>query len=176
MYHWSTDGRAQRRPGHQPRRHIGDLISTDTTEPAQRRPGHQPRRHSRSLAAREEARQRSTKAGASTPATLTIASRVKARMFPAQRRPGHQPRRHRSSFSRSASQLATLNEGRGINPGDTQRRGLFKSSGFPLNEGRGINPGDTRTWRDTNITTTGALNEGRGINPGDTPSCRCYPF
>ena len=63
---------------------------------------------------------RSTKAGASTPATL---------------------------YSREAldpQPFIALNEGRGINPGDTRRiRPQVLRHTAPLNEGRGINPGDT---------------------------------
>ncbi len=36
-----------------------------------------------------------------------------------------------------------LNEGRGINPGDTGDHWGISSSPHTLNEGRGINPGDT---------------------------------
>ena len=61
---------------------------------------------------------RSTKAGASTPATP----------------PGCRA---------SRSPTATLNEGRGLNPGDTIN--VERVYEFPpaLNEGRGLNPGDT---------------------------------
>ena len=150
-----TSCTAQRRPGHQPRRHSpgprrcvgssrrqplnegrginpGDTGSFDVIcanrflSPAQRRPGHQPRRHSRtrSRGPQAELLVRSTKAGASTPAT---------------RRPGA-PRSPRLAFQ-------TLNEGRGINPGDTSTK-------------RPPVPGD--------CASAAALNEGRGINPGDT--------
>ena len=87
---------------------------------------------------------RSTKAGASTPAT-------------------------RTEPSTSASTRSTLNEGRGINPGDTFRIhfGLYRISD-PLNEGRGINPGDTLVCRCLDYHSQNPLNEGRGINPGDT--------
>ena len=68
----------------------------------------------------------------------------------AQRRPGHQPRRHlrrhRSLTDRKPAARA-LNEGRGINPGDTSgiavNSACAAKSSRSLNEGRGINPGDT---------------------------------
>ena len=37
-----------------------------------------------------------------------------------------------------------------------------------LNEGRGVNPGDTARPAPRNALRS-ALNEGRGVNPGDTP-------
>ena len=61
---------------------------------AQRRPGHQPRRHAHDAAITLRHRARSTKAGASTPAT-------------------------RASIRPAALRAGALNEGRGINPGDT---------------------------------------------------------
>ena len=39
---------------------------------------------------------------------------------------------------------ATLNEGRGVNPGDTDYPRLGAWNASALNEGRGVNPGDTR--------------------------------
>ena len=125
---------AQRRPGHQPRRHFGGVrriesqiqrstkagASAPATRPdnaapwrveidAQRRPGHQPRRH----AAR-------------------AASAVRPFVH-AQRRPGHQPRRHAACLAALIHDVATLNEGRGISPGDTSvcgesRRELRRST------------------------------------------------
>ena len=115
---------------------------------AQRRPGHQPRRHPKHGALWCVIWiERSTKAGASTPATLSIAGLCRARS-------------------------TTLNEGRGINPGDTRVRGSSRlGSAGPLNEGRGINPGDTGSTGGT-TSTARTLNEGRGINPGDTSGGR----
>ena len=87
---------------------------------------------------------------------------------------------------------ATLNEGRGANPGDTKsldngcatvyvrstkagartpatprRSGRRTSRRGALNEGRGANPGDTRC-RGRPRPCPAPLNEGRGANPGDT--------
>ena len=159
---------------------------------AQRRPGHQPRRHgpAESSTRLPGAWQivRSTKAGASAPATPSL----------------------RASL-RSGRSLA-LNEGRGISPGDTSvclGIGHRMSYGAALNEGRGISPGDTSVCGESRrelrrSTKAGAsapatpgasagracrealnegrgmprrhgmllqvlaLNEGRGISPGDT--------
>ena len=90
------------------------------------------------------------------------------RLTHAQRRPGHQPRRHANGSVIPAVITVPLNEGRGINPGDTlHRAGNLRVGRRPLNEGRGINPGDTPALsRDREAAP--ALNEGRGINPGDT--------
>ena len=87
---------------------------------------------------------RSTKAGASTPATP------------------------RSLPSLTASRGA-LNEGRGLNPGDTRLTSGLGAHGGTLNEGRGLNPGDTSPTRRRGSSET-TLNEGRGLNPGDTRS------
>ena len=111
----------------------------------------------------------------------------------AQRRPGREPRRHLSALFPISSAEPTLNEGRGVNPGDTQsfstwgdmvdgaqrrpgrepRRHGFNGARCPrlnaaLNEGRGVNPGDTRAGDIGDGWTLIALNEGRGVNPGDT--------
>ena len=42
------------------------------------------------------------------------------------------------------------------------------TSGEPLNEGRGVNPGDTRRTPACRAHPASSLNEGRGVNPGDT--------
>ena len=66
-----------------------------------------------------------------------------------------------------------LNEGRGVNPGDTYAT-IARLTGHstPLNEGRGVNPGDTRQdvsqTKKAATARLGPLNEGRGVNPGDT--------
>ncbi len=163
---------AQRRPGHQPRRHfVISLSEMVATRRAQRRPGHQPRRHTprpphfrqTSFALNEGRginpgdtglprlaltlrRTRSTKAGASTPATLELLRLDEKVKDAAQRRPGHQPRRH-SRVRMIKYARIPLNEGRGINPGDTARRTQAPPCRTALNEGRGINPGDTRDRR-----------------------------
>ena len=87
---------AQRRPGREPRRHHIPSSRSTYLIPAQRRPGREPRRHFDYLETPLGMVDRSTKAGARTPATL--------------RRPCS-PRRA----------ARTLNEGRGANPGDTRR-------------------------------------------------------
>ena len=60
---------AQRRPGRQPRRHPSRESVEGVPRPAQRRPGRQPRRHQCGVPGRHGGIDRSTKAGASTPAT-----------------------------------------------------------------------------------------------------------
>ena len=137
----------------EPRRHpFGyDTISAQINH-AQRRPGHQPRRHRFRLVKGADRCVRSTKAGASAPATLRI-------------------------YGPSRSSYATLNEGRGISPGDTSLLRPAYVAINPLNEGRGISPGDTADSPRAR-GPTGSLNEGRGISPGDTRyhrrNCRNY--
>ena len=120
---------------------------------AQRRPGHQPRRHfvpGSPPPAASVALMRSTKAGASTPATRLLRRRTGETVCPvAQRRPGHQPRRHCSYNAGVMPAVGCLLAQR--RPGHQPRRHSSGSpsarthgrSSRPLNEGRGINPGDT---------------------------------
>ncbi len=160
---------AQRRPGHQPRRHSaprrwrhcraalnegrginpGDTSGvpfTGSSAPsAQRRPGHQPRRHLVCLGGGVGDPLRSTKAGASTPATRTTVV------------PDH-------------SAPCSLNEGRGINPGDTWTEHLDAAFPHERSTKAGASTPATRRSRSAaGRRHTSALNEGRGINPGDTP-------
>ena len=69
--------------------------------------------------------------------------------------------------------LPSLNEGRGVNPGDTMTT-LRPASRTPsLNEGRGVNPGDTADSLGGGSARSSSLNEGRGVNPGDTRRRPC---
>ena len=145
---YGYDTNAQRRPGHQPRRHRIRFAAPVSRRAAQRRPGHQPRRHRRQRVEPSALDQRSTKAGTSAPATHPALAdgwqvRVTAQRRPghqprrhmqrgemdfasckrAQRRPGHQPRRHTTARLRECDRPATLNEGRDISPGDTTPAG-----------------------------------------------------
>ena len=116
--HCRPDGSAQRRPERQPRRHTSALPLSLSMICAQRRPERQPRRHRRRnrrinpvdqrstkagastpatplrRAQVDLARRRSTKAGASTPATLCQPIAALIAENAAQRRPERQPRRH----------------------------------------------------------------------------------
>ena len=115
---------------------------------------------------------------------------------------GHPPvgcaaRRHVLLFGAAmANGCRPLNEGRGVNPGDTStssplagrihgrstKAGAWNPGDTPgtgwsgpatcsaLNEGRGVNPGDTRGGRLPRGRRWSPLNEGRGVNPGDTSS------
>ena len=187
-------GRAQRRPGREPRRHAGRTTAPDGFSPAQRRPGREPRRH------------------------RPRAGDPRRDRLIAQRRPGREPRRHRAAPPPRSGRRRPLNEGRGANPGDTagvgfqtalsafaqrrpgreprrhldgrpathreRRRSTKAGARTPatrwpaprgpcrrpaLNEGRGANPGDTAT-KARSGTCSASLNEGRGANPGDTPA------
>ena len=184
---------AQRRPERQPRRHKAIVCKTGPGVHAQRRPERQPRRHAARcgrppahLRALNEGRsvnpgdtgpgepahhhgeRRSTKAGASTPATrpfaaacrprwralnegrsvnpgdTTVCGCVPSTMASAQRRPERQPRRHTRFCPTRALVSGSLNEGRSVNPGDTQDQASAGAGCCPsLNEGRSVNPGDT---------------------------------
>ena len=112
---------------------------------------------------------RSTKAGARTPATHLLGVGAMTNINVAQRRPGREPRRHTRERRAPSTASAPLNEGRGANPGDTRGSTRRRSSrGAALNEGRGANPGDTLCGRDSWSSRPRTLNEGRGANPGDT--------
>ena len=136
---------AQRRPGREPRRHPGGRTDPRRRRFAQRRPGREPRRHPRCVNLIRE-------------------------MGDAQRRPGREPRRHSPGRPRAGrASGASLNEGRGANPGDTR-------SALPL---RPAAPRSTKAGAQTPATPTTSglsgwrrwsLNEGRGANPGDTPA------
>ena len=64
---------------------------------------------------------RSTKAGASAPATRTSGIVCSVAILIAQRRPGRLPRRHLDPNPNRKHPCATLNEGRGVCPGDTRQ-------------------------------------------------------
>ena len=87
---------------------------------AQRRPERQPRLHVSRPEVRRVHHARSTKAGASTPATPPVVS--------------HEP-----------GSSATLNEGWSVNPGYTRPAGRTRRRSSTLNEGRSVNPGYTPT-------------------------------
>ena len=139
---------AQRRPGHQPRRHAQRparryaRVSCSTLNEGR---GISPGDTYRAFTAGDIVRcLRSTKAGASAPATPQRCCRVNDLQRP-----------------------PSLNEGRGISPGDTSHPSSPPCAAPPLNEGRGISPGDTRCRPSARVGAA-ALNEGRGISPGDT--------
>ena len=112
---------AQRRPGREPRRHrcADRWFVIPGSKSAQRRPGREPRRH-RPPPRRPRRRDadRSTKAGARTPATPGPVGSRSPCCPSAQRRPGREPRRH-VQRRRGRQRRTSLNEGRGANPGDT---------------------------------------------------------
>ena len=190
---------AQRRPGPQPRRHSTSLRSgRSTSTPLNEGRGLNPGDTDRIHPVGELAQERSTKAGASTPATPpesttrrvllaialnegrglnpgdTLSSLLRLQCSsPAQRRPGPQPRRHTHFVTTSAQSdegsaqrrpgpqprrhprtfsmytLPRLSAQR--RPGPQPRRHsqgivILTSGHWPLNEGRGLNPGDTRTF------------------------------
>ena len=184
---------AQRRPERQPRRHCPPASCTTSLTPALN--------EGRSVNPGDTAAfragvlietRRSTKAGASTPATRATIGASGARQKTlnegrsvnpgdtrrscsaaaltatnAQRRPERQPRRHQK-IVRQHDGVTPLNEGRSVNPGDTGPRCAAPGLPAALNEGRSVNPGDTRCLPWATTSRLRALNEGRSVNPGDT--------
>ena len=71
---------------------------------------------------------RSTKAGASTPATPLEQAGWLDLDSDAQRRPGRQPRRHLIHPVSRPARNPALNEGRGVNPGDTPSERAWPSA------------------------------------------------
>ena len=65
-----------------------------------------------------------------------------AKLSSAQRRPGRRPRRHLPSNKEDNFLTSALNEGRGVDPGDTRCRTRWScTSRSSLNEGRDVDPG-----------------------------------
>ncbi len=151
--------------------HPGDTRRRRVSRPrrvlAQRRPGHAPRRHRNGKRTVGLAFDRSTKAGARTPATLTSRSKsllraeslnegrgthpgdtARRRCAPcgarlAQRRPGHAPRRHVGGL-RGVDTRGPAQRRPGHAPRRHPREGASPTACMgPLNEGRGTHPGDT---------------------------------
>ena len=90
---------------------------------------------------------RSTKAGARTPATLPVPIGLENPEHRSTKAGARTPA-IRSWRPASAAFSTSLNEGRGANPGDTRRPPASGRRGAPLNEGGGANPGDTnRGWQ-----------------------------
>ena len=135
---------AQRRPGRESRRHMaGTRQEVEGIKAAQRRPGRESRRHPSGSSAAAPVAALNEGRDVNPGDTLaemqgwlvyhtaqrrpgresrrhSDARRAKATPFRrAQRRPGRESRRHRASFGLLPALLATLNEGRDVNPGDT---------------------------------------------------------
>ena len=159
---------AQRRPERQPRRH-------PEPSPAQRVAGLRSTKAGASTPATPGLRalqvwlvpNRSTKAGASTPATLVNGTHELRVVLPAQRRPERQPRRHIDGCVRSVRSSLRSTKAGASTPATLQRGTAHPLRLLSLNEGRSVNPGDTRVSY-YNEGAPIALNEGRSVNPGDT--------
>ena len=126
--------------------HPGDTRQNDALpicfRCAQQRPGLSPRRHYPDHLAQAQRTQRSTKAGALTPATPDLdagAARVRVRSTKA----GALTPATRGSRPCTGSGAGPLNKGRGSHPGDTQTHPWSAPGGRSLNKGRGSHPGDT---------------------------------
>ena len=136
---------AQRRPGRKPQRHfvITTLVVLSSTL-AQRRPGRKPQRH------------------------FVITTLVVLSSTLAQRRPGRKPQRHKSTAKEDHTRALPLNEGRGVNPSDTQETGRLKGLEFIAQRRPGRKPQRHMSWLCGCSDFSDPLNEGRGVNPSDT--------
>ena len=116
---------------------------TATDEVAQRRPGPRPRRHGSSRPQNRLGRDRSTKAGAETPATLPPLPTKSWVRFAAQRRPGPRPRRHGDGRPSRWDQGRRSTKAGAETPATPPSSHPRSRRSTPLNEGRGRDPGDT---------------------------------
>ena len=162
---------------------------------AQRRPERQPRLHVLHRSAVERAEVRSTKAGASTPATHEASASYQYAQVHAQRRPERQPRLHPFSDEGTTGdpmraqrrperqpRLHDKTRAYGLTQTVAQRRPerqprlhpragwTLPTRGKALNEGRSVNPGYTGLRAGARACRK-TLNEGRSVNPGYT-----WPF
>ena len=164
---WRTS--AQRRPERQPRRHFCSSISKWNIMSAQRRPERQPRRHPQPAhRAHRHVSSRSTKAGASTPATPAHAADLVPQPLRSTKAGASTPATLPSPRSGPACAGTSLNEGRSVNPGDTQstRADVGRSDSAQRRPERQPRRHTHQNRRGPAPTRT--LNEGRSVNPGDT--------
>ena len=160
---------AQRRPGFEPRRHpsLAEAASSLTFD-AQRRPGFEPRRHTAGHYYNDNEPYRSTKAGVRTPAThveLVLEPELLDRSTKAGVRT---PATRAPAVLGKPPGSATLNEGRGSNPGDTMSRLAWSCKLCHAQRRPGFEPRRHLALWGWRGWTECSLNEGRGSNPGDT--------
>ena len=111
---------AQRRPGRLPRRHATTPPRRSGARTAQRRPGRLPRGDTRKRCGVSSARRaRSTKAGASAPATHASSWLRQPDSLPRSTKAGASAPATRSFEQVTVRGRISLNEGRGVCPGDT---------------------------------------------------------
>ena len=188
-----TNARAQRRPGHAPRRHSHPAPCCRAIPcPLNEGRGTHPGDTWTPAPQGEPVDRRSTKAGARTPATLLPPALPTPQARARSTKAGARTPATRSHDSPSAPSCSSLNEGRGTHPGDTQSNsGCVPGVVAALNEGRGTHPGDTsspasilrprsrstkagartpatRATSGSSASAATPLNEGRGTHPGDT--------
>ena len=113
-------------------------------------------------------RNRSTKAGASTPATRSVRCIRGVLHGSAQRRPERQPRLHTHPPLGSQLETYTLNEGRSVNPGYTRHSRAGSGDGVGRSTKAGASTPATRTTAGGSCLVHRPLNEGRSVNPGYT--------
>ena len=117
-----ASGAAQRRPERQPRLHLFHARHEPSDEVRSTKAGAStPATRGRPRRRTDHPGHRSTKAGASTPATPSSRPQHAQKTQRAQRRPERQPRLHPQAAARSPRCAgSSLNEGRSVNPGYTR--------------------------------------------------------
>ena len=140
-----TSVSAQRRPERQPRLHVTERLRLWAGDCAQRRPERQPRLHTKAHHGDFRHRARSTKAGASTPATQVGGGTDTSYGSTAQRRPERQPRLHVELAAVGRQREKRSTKAGASTPATPHRGHPEHHRGRPLNEGRSVNPGYTRT-------------------------------
>ncbi len=183
---------AQRWPGPRPRQHGRRGAWPQRVGNAQRRPGPRPRQHAGSERGEIGIFDRSTKAGASTPATPSESGRIcactvtlnegrgldpgntagESHVEPpsrdAQRRPGPRPRQHWRAAGSPRRCRRTLNEGRGLDPGNTAGSERGEIGIFDRSTKAGASTPATPPPDTSPAPPATTLNEGRGLDPGNT--------
>ena len=111
---------------------------------------------------------RSTKAGASTPATLPNRLQHRLSAFAAQRRPERQLRRHPKPCRAGGARSRSLNEGRSVNSGDTRQLRVQRERLMDRSTKAGASTPATLGLLVGRCRVPDSLNEGRSVNSGDT--------
>ena len=134
---------AQRRPGRSPRRHRRSRRSWQVVWAAQRRPGRSPRRHAVRDVARLLVWQRSTKAGAFTPATLEPPAAVAAILRRSTKAGAFTPATPVPLVTVADKRLDRSTKAGAFTPATREQGPPSLALSPSLNEGRGVHPGDT---------------------------------
>ena len=161
-----TIAAAQRRPERQPRLHHRLVVALDACVDAQRRPERQPRLHDGQQRVVTSLELRSTKAGASTPATRADRHVRAAVPTDAQRRPERQPRLHLvETVTGKDGAIAQRRPERQPRLHSAQAR---ESNAAQSAQRRSERQPRLHPFQQTTTVSGKALNEGRSVNPGYT--------